>query len=64
MGGAVVVWSSVIFGLADEVRIHLSPVVVGNGTPLFIFGSDSVALDQRDVPVTAYATHLTYAIGT
>jgi dihydrofolate reductase len=61
MGGGDVVRQCVDAGLADELVIHLSPIVLGSGTPLFT-GSSRRALVQRSVRVSATATHLTYGI--
>ena len=61
MGGGDVVGQSIAEGLADELRLHLSPLVLGGGTPLF--KSDGMhRLVQREVRVSAYATHLRYEI--
>jgi len=63
MGGAHVVRQCVMRALADELRIHLSPVLTGGGTPLFR-PSDAPGprLRQLDVVVSPHATHLTYEI--
>ena len=59
MGGGDVVRQCVELGLADELRIHLSPIILGGGTPLF--GSDfRQELVQRTVRPSSTATHLTY----
>ena len=61
MGGGDVVGQSIAEGLADELRLHLSPLVLGGGTPLFKSGGMH-RLAQREVRVSAYATHLRYEI--
>ena len=61
MGGANVIDQCLTAGLVDELRIHLSPVLLGAGTRLF----DAVGpttLIQRDVTHSARAAHLTYDI--
>ena len=35
MGGGDVVRQAIDAGLLDELRIHLSPIIMGGGTPLF-----------------------------
>ena len=35
MGGGDVIGQSLVVGLADELRLHLAPLVLGGGTPLF-----------------------------
>jgi dihydrofolate reductase len=61
MGGADVIRQCVLQGLVDELRIHLAPVVLGGGTPLFS-GGESRQLVQRSVLVSSKATHLSYAV--
>jgi dihydrofolate reductase len=61
MGGGDVVRQAVDEGLIDELRIHLSPVLVGRGTPLFA-GTRRRELRQVDVRVSPFATHLSYAL--
>ena len=61
MGGADVVRQCVEDGLVDELSIHLAPVVLGAGTPLFT-GGTRTELIQRSVEVSPAATHLVYAL--
>lgn len=61
MGGADVVRQCVDGGFADELHLHLSPIVLGGGTPLFE-GAGRRELIQRSVRVSSTATHLTYVI--
>ncbi len=61
MGGGDVVRQCVDGGLVDELRIHLAPVVLGSGTPLFAGGKPR-QLVQRSVQVSAGVTHLTYGL--
>ena len=61
MGGGAVVRQCVEQGLADELRIHLAPIVLGGGTPLFT-GGERRQLVQTSVRVSSTATHLTYAL--
>ena len=61
MGGGDIVRQSIDEGLADELTIHLAPVVLGAGTPLFV-GSTRRELVQRTVLVSPFATHLTYEV--
>jgi dihydrofolate reductase len=62
MGGGDVVRQCVDEGVADQLVIHLSPVVLGAGTPLFA-GASRRVLRQREVVVSSNATHLTYDVG-
>jgi dihydrofolate reductase len=59
MGGGEVINQIVGLGLADRIQIHLSPVLMGDGTPLFQ-GGELTELEQVDVRVSPHATHLTY----
>ena len=62
MGGGQLVGSCRAGGLLDVLRLHLSPEVLGGGTPLFA-GVGRHRLIQREVRVSATATHLTYEVG-
>jgi dihydrofolate reductase len=61
MGGAATVRGALEQGLLDELRLHLSPVILGGGTPLFT-GGPTRALRQVHVRATGHATHLTYRV--
>ncbi|MCW2709322.1 MAG: DNA-binding protein [Frankiales bacterium] len=61
MGGGEIIRQSVDAGLVDELVLHLSPVVLGAGTPLFV---DAIRreLVQRVVRPSRTAVHLTYDV--
>ena len=59
MGGGDVIRQIVDAGLADELRLHVSPILLGAGTPLFVDAA-SRELVQREVRVSSTATHLVY----
>jgi dihydrofolate reductase len=59
MGGADVVRQAVDAGLVDELSIHLAPVLLGGGTPLFPAATHRTLL-QKTVRVSRHATHITY----
>ena len=61
MGGGDIIRQCLDAGVVDELRIHLSPIVLGAGTPLFA-GSRRHELVQRAVRVSANATHLVYDV--
>ncbi len=61
MGGGTLVGSAFAAGLVDVLCLHVSPVVVGAGTPLFTGGPPRM-LVQRSVVATSTATHLTYEL--
>lgn len=50
------------FDFVDVLRVHLSPVVMGNGTKLFDLVNERILLTQSEVVVTERATHLTYHV--
>lgn len=64
MGGASVISQAISAGLVHRIRIHLSPVLMGSGTPLFDLVEETFHLIQDDVIITPNATHLTYTIDT
>lgn len=61
MGGGTIVRGCLDAGLVDQLRLHLSPIVLGAGTPLWS-GASRRILIQRDVQVSPFATHLTYDV--
>jgi dihydrofolate reductase len=61
MGGGATIGSAVVAGLVDALTLHLAPVVLGAGTPLFT-GGPARTLAQRSVTSTTTATHLTYDV--
>lgn len=63
MGGGATVGSAVSAGLVDTLIVHLAPVLLGSGTPLFREGGPARRLVQLGVLRTPNATHLTYAVG-
>ncbi|MER8157564.1 dihydrofolate reductase family protein [Streptomyces sp. NPDC094472] len=61
MGGGATIGSALAAGLVDELTLHLAPVVLGPGTPLFTGGAPRT-LVQRSVTSTSTVTHLTYDV--
>ncbi|MGP3991532.1 dihydrofolate reductase family protein [Streptomyces sp. 3N207] len=61
MGGGATIGSALDAGLVDALTLHLAPVVLGAGTPLFT-GTGPRTLVQRSVTSTSTATHLTYDV--
>jgi dihydrofolate reductase len=61
MGGGEVIRGAIEAGLVDELRLHLSPVLLGAGTPLFT-DADPRALRQIHVRASGHATHVTYRV--
>jgi dihydrofolate reductase len=61
MGGGETIRRALDAGVVDELRIHLSPVLLGGGTPLFSGGVPR-SLRQIHVRPSSHATHLTYRV--
>ncbi|WP_425955738.1 dihydrofolate reductase family protein [Xylanimonas sp. McL0601] len=66
MGGGATIGSALAAGVVDRLQLHLSPVVLGGGTPLFA-GADGapvgpVQLVQRASVASSTATHVTYDV--
>lgn len=59
MGGGDVIGQAIEKGLVDELHLHLAPMLVGGGTPLFRAGSRQT-YRQRDVRPSSNAVHLVY----
>ena len=59
MGGGDVIGQALEQGLVDELRLHLAPMVLGGGTPLFKAGTRQL-YRQRGVRPSRNAVHLTY----
>jgi dihydrofolate reductase len=61
MGGGETVRGAIEAGVVDELRLHLSPVLLGSGIPLFTRAAPRV-LRQIHVRASGHATHLTYRV--
>ncbi len=61
MGGGATIGSAIGAGLVDVLALHLAPVLLGAGTPLFTGGTRRT-LVQRSVTPTSTATHLVYDV--
>jgi dihydrofolate reductase len=59
MGGGDVIGQAIEKGLVDELHLHLAPMLLGGGTPLFRAGTRQ-RYRQRDVRPSSHALHLTY----
>lgn len=63
MGGGSIASQVLYAGLADVLRIHLAPIVLGGGTPLFPQGNPGpVRLEPLGAVSTPGAEHLTYRV--
>ena len=59
MGGGDVIGQAIEKGIVDELHLHLAPMLLGGGTPLFRAGTRQM-YRQRDVRPSVNAVHLTY----
>jgi dihydrofolate reductase len=63
MGGANLIQQFLAAGLADEIGIHLAPVLFGSGTRLFEhLGDGHVQLEPVDVVHTPAVVHLRFRV--
>jgi dihydrofolate reductase len=63
MGGGDICYQFLCAGLVDVLSIHLAPVVLGGGSPLFpAGGSTSLRLELFDSLTTSGAAHLRYRV--
>ncbi|HEX5116988.1 MAG TPA: dihydrofolate reductase family protein [Pseudonocardiaceae bacterium] len=60
--GATVMQQALPLGLVDEIRVHVVPVLLGAGTPLFGMLDSSITLERTEALVTPAVTHLTYRV--
>jgi len=60
--GATILQQALPLGLVDEIRVHVIPVLLGAGTPLFRMLNESIALERTTVVVTPAATHIGFRV--
>jgi dihydrofolate reductase len=60
--GASVMQQALPLGLVDEIRVHVVPVLLGGGTPLFARLATAIGLERTSVQVTPAATHLGFRV--
>jgi dihydrofolate reductase len=60
--GATVMQQALPLGLVDELRVHVIPVLLGGGTPLFGPLDSPVTLERADALVTPAATHMMFRV--
>jgi dihydrofolate reductase len=59
MGGGDVIGQAIEAGLVDELHLHVAPMLLGGGTPLFRAGTRET-YRQRDVKPSRNAVHVVY----
>jgi dihydrofolate reductase len=60
--GATIMQQALPLGMVDEIRVHLIPVLVGGGTPLFGTLDASITLERTQTQVTPAATHIDFRV--
>ncbi len=60
--GATIMQQALPLGLVDEIRVHVIPVLLGGGTPLFGTLDASIDLERTEARVTPAATHLAFRV--
>jgi dihydrofolate reductase len=61
-GGASVIQQALTAGVLDEIQIHVAPMLLGGGTPLFGPGADAPAVELTRVVDAPGVTHLRYRV--
>jgi dihydrofolate reductase len=59
MGGGNVIAQAIEQDLLDELHLHIAPVIVGAGTPMFPAGTRQ-RYRQREVRTSRNALHISY----
>jgi dihydrofolate reductase len=60
--GATIMQQALPLGLVDEIRVHVIPVLLGGGTPLFGTLDASITLQRTQAQVTPAATHIAFRV--
>jgi dihydrofolate reductase len=60
--GASVMQQALPLGLVDEIRVHVIPVLLGAGTPLFATLDSAISLERTQAVVTPATTHLGFRV--
>ena len=60
--GATIMQQALPLGLVDEIRVHIVPVLLGGGTPLFGTLDAAISLERSETRATPAATHITFRV--
>jgi dihydrofolate reductase len=60
--GATVMQQALPLGLVDQIRVHVIPVLLGAGTPLFGPLASPVTLERTEARITPAATHIGFRV--
>ena len=60
--GATIMQQALQLGLVDEIHVHVIPVLLGGGTPLFGTLDSSITLERTQAQATPAATHIGFRV--
>jgi dihydrofolate reductase len=60
--GATIMQQALPLGLVDAIHVHVVPILIGGGTPLFAGLDAAIALERTSVVATPAATHLQFRV--
>jgi dihydrofolate reductase len=60
--GATIMQQALPLGLVDEIRVHVIPILLGGGTPLFGTLDASMTLERTQAQATPAATHIGFRV--
>jgi dihydrofolate reductase len=60
--GATIMQQALPLGLVDAIHVHVVPVLIGGGTPLFAPLDSAIGLERTRVVATPAATHLQFRV--
>jgi dihydrofolate reductase len=60
--GATVMQQALPLGLVDQIRVHVIPVLLGAGTPLFGPLASAITLERTQAIITPAATHIGFRV--
>lgn len=60
--GATVMQQALPLGLVDEIRVHVVPVLLGGGTPLFGSLDSAITVERTFARITPAATHMGFRV--
>ncbi len=60
--GATVMQQALPLGLVDEIYVHVVPLLIGGGTPLFATLDSAITLERVQTPGSPAVDHLRYRV--
>lgn len=60
--GATIMQQALPLGLVDEIRVHVVPVLLGGGTPLFGALDSAITIERTFAKITPAATHIGFKV--